>query len=97
MLCLPDLLCSFRKKCKDPFNCNLKDSTMFLSNEEMYLGYNVMTLKQKPEIHSNKEMLDEFHKKCREFLIVSCQQIRKRYNKNIFIIIHIYNIIHINA
>lgn len=51
---------------------------MFLRNEEMYLGFNVMTLVQKPEINSNKKMLIEFYNKCKQFLIVSCKQIKKR-------------------
>lgn len=86
--CLPELLYSFIKKCPDPFNCDVEDRTMFLRNEEMYLGFNVMTLIQKPEINSNKQMLTEFYEKCRQFLIVSCKQIKKRYLNNTLIVIY---------
>lgn len=66
------------KKCQNPFDCDLNDRTMFLKNNEMYLGLNVMTLLQSNEINSNKEMLVEFYERCRQFLITPCEQIRKR-------------------
>lgn len=69
------------KKSQNPFNCDLNDRTMFLKNEEMYLGLNVMTLLQSNEFNSNKEMLEEFYDHCRQFLKIACEQIRKRYIK----------------
>lgn len=87
------------KKCPDPFNCDVNYRTMFLRNDEMYLGLNVMTLVQKPEINSNKKMLSDFYDKCRQFLIVSCEQIKKRYLNNILLVIYnLYNylIVHVS-
>lgn len=66
------------KKQHKPLEIDPSDSTQFLVNEAMYLGFKVMKTLSKPEIHSNKPMLTEFYSKCRQFLIISCKEIKKR-------------------
>lgn len=66
------------KKQNRPLEVDPNDSTQFLRDEAMYLGFKVMKKMNKPEIYSNKQMLKDFFTRCRQFLIVSCNQIKKR-------------------
>lgn len=66
------------------------DCTQFLVNKEMYLGFKVMKSLSQPEIYSNTPMLTEFYIRSRQFLIVSCKEIKKGKNNfklnNIFVL-----------
>lgn len=55
------------KKQHKPLEVDPNNSTQFLVNEAMYLGFKVMKTLSQPEINSNKPMLTEFYIRCRQF------------------------------
>lgn len=52
----------------------------FLSLSSMYLGVEVLKMTESLPIRDNQDLLKNFKERCREFLITSCLEIKKRYN-----------------
>lgn len=64
----------------------------YLDSNHMYLGIEVFKELQKPIIFNNPPLLNDFYTRTRQFLIVSCIEIKKRYDFNdpILPFIHIF-------
>lgn len=58
---------------------NLDNKEKWLKNEQMYLGVRVMNDLKHDEISKNKSELNIFYNTCRNFLITSAKEIKKRY------------------
>lgn len=48
--------------------------------QQMYLGVKVIDFLQRVEIRENANLKMDFLKGCRQFLIVGCQQLKKRFD-----------------
>lgn len=67
--------------CKTPLQEICPDNAdNFLPLQNIYLGVNVMKQLSKPNMLNQTKLIKEFYFNCRQFLIVSCSQIKKRYN-----------------
>ncbi|XP_043271187.1 uncharacterized protein [Venturia canescens] len=63
-------------------NIDPSKADKFLSPEQMYLGVKVATFLQKPDIQKNNNLKTDFWKNTRQFLVVGCLQIKKRFDFN---------------
>ncbi|MBW0545018.1 hypothetical protein O181_084733 [Austropuccinia psidii MF-1] len=59
---------------------NPRDERHFLSLSQMYLGAGVMVALQTPDIMTRPDRIEEFRKRCRNFLITGCAAIQARYD-----------------
>ncbi|XP_064111176.1 uncharacterized protein LOC135218659 [Macrobrachium nipponense] len=59
----------------DPFR-----QDRYLSDSEMYLGLGVQKELDKLNPNEHKSHLKEFYKRCRDFLVIACAEINKRYD-----------------
>ncbi|XP_064077659.1 uncharacterized protein LOC135195327 [Macrobrachium nipponense] len=59
----------------DPFR-----QDRYLSDSEMYLGLGVRKELDKLNPNEHKSHLKEFYKRCRDFLVIACAEIKKRYD-----------------
>lgn len=66
------------KKVDDPFLIDPNNQKFFLSPHSQYLGLGVLKVISNPSFNISNETLDYFYVTCRQFLIISCQQIKKR-------------------
>jgi len=65
------------KRVDDPFQIDPNNQKFFLLPHSQYLGLGVLKIISNPSFNLNKEILDYFYVTCRQFLIISCQQIKK--------------------
>lgn len=70
-----DLLYCYIRPCNNPSN-----NAFFLPIKDVYLGVEVANLLNKPEILQNEVMVEDIKKRCRDFFIVSCCQIKMRFD-----------------
>ncbi|KAL5238901.1 hypothetical protein ACI65C_006311 [Semiaphis heraclei] len=73
-----ELLYSYMKRVDDPFQIDPNNQKFFLLPHSQYLGLGVLKIISDPSFNISKETLDYFYVTCRQFLIISCQQIKKR-------------------
>lgn len=59
---------------------NPNDDSMRLRNSELYLGVKVATWISQKVITQRPDLLEDFKKRCQEFIKESCIQIKKRYD-----------------
>ncbi|CAI6372540.1 unnamed protein product [Macrosiphum euphorbiae] len=59
---------------------NPEDHENILPGKQIYVGYKLSTYLSSRVITSRQDLLSEFKTKCTEFYMVSCSQIKKRYN-----------------
>jgi len=76
------LFYSYMKRCNNPISIDPEDELNFLSLRQIYLGVEVLTLLQKPDIIGNETMIEDVLGKCRLFLITSCKEIKARFDFN---------------
>lgn len=81
-----DLLLSFMDRTyvmKTDLNAvNIERTDRHLSDNQMYLGVKVMQGLSNPAVLTKRAELHEFLQRCRNFLVVACIEIKKRYNFN---------------
>lgn len=74
-----DLFYSYMRPCNDPTSID-PNTSYFLPLNDIYLGAEVFNLLNKPEISKNEAMVQDIRKRCREFLITGCRQIKLRFD-----------------
>lgn len=79
-----ELLCTFLKHnyvMQTPIHMiDPSDNSMILRNSELYLGVKVATWISQKVIIQRPDLLNDFKKRCQEFIKESCLQIKKRYD-----------------
>jgi hypothetical protein len=79
-----DLLCSYMKRDyvmkTNLSQINPANESQFLSPSIMYLGVNVLNALQDEDICKEKGKVDDFMVRCRSFLVITCQELKKRYD-----------------
>lgn len=75
-----DLFYSYMRPCNDPTSIDPSNTSYFLPLNDIYLGAEVLNLLKKPEICKNEAMVEDIRKRCREFLITGCRQIKLRFD-----------------
>ena len=73
-----DLLYCYMRPCNNPTSINPSNNAFFLPIKDVYLGVEVANLLNKPEILQNEVMVEDIKKRCKDFFIVSCCQIKMR-------------------
>lgn len=61
---------------------NFENQENWLRNEQLYLGIRVMNDLKNPEVNRNRNEINKFYHVCRNFLITSAKEIKKRYCMN---------------
>ncbi|KAE9522887.1 hypothetical protein AGLY_016698 [Aphis glycines] len=75
-----DLFYRHMRPCNDPTSIDPSNTSYFLPLYDIYLGAEVLNLLNKPEICKNEAMVKDIRKRCREFLITGCRQIKLRFD-----------------
>ncbi|CAI6358771.1 unnamed protein product [Macrosiphum euphorbiae] len=79
-----DLLSSFMKQDyinKTPIHLiNPENVDEYIPSTQMYLGIKVLKEIEKPNINSNKALLNDFYWRAQQFLKIACSQIKKKYD-----------------
>lgn len=77
-----DILYSYMRRCHNPLSIDPADSSYFLPLNQMYLGAEVLTMLQAPDVTRNEIMVKDILERCRAFLIISVKEIKARFDFN---------------
>lgn len=68
---------------------NPSNKSFFIPIKNMYLGVNVMNQLNDAEVKKNPALIEDFLIRCQQFLITSCEEIKKRFDFNHGVVKHL--------